>query len=100
MVSQCHQRVIYPPPPYIRPHWNPPSSVPRCLSSNLEVFKWMKYGGTQEEKELSTYILKTAVCLKKACFTTKYNDHKTKLELLRELSLSRRASSTCELVFN
>ncbi|CAA7062580.1 unnamed protein product [Microthlaspi erraticum] len=98
-INRCHC-VLYPPRPYIRPHWNRPSSVPRCLSSNLEFFKWINYEGTQEEKELSTYILKTAVCLKKASFTAKSNDDKKKLELLRELSLSRRASSTCELVFN
>lgn len=94
MDSQCHP-VMNP-----RPHWNQPSSVPRCLTSNLETLEWINYAGTQEEKELSTYILKTAVCLKKASFTARSNDPKTKLQMLQELSLSRRVSSTCELVFN
>ncbi|XP_020865729.1 FBD-associated F-box protein At5g56380-like [Arabidopsis lyrata subsp. lyrata] len=93
-INQCH------PANYVRPRWNQPSSVPRCLSSNLEIWEWIKYEGTQEEKELSTYILKTAVCLKKASFTANSNDDKKKLQMLQKLSLSRRVSSTCELVFN
>ncbi|KAL0710158.1 hypothetical protein Bca4012_017136 [Brassica carinata] len=83
-----------------RPHdWNQPGSVPRCLSSNLEHFEWINYGGTQYEKQLSTFIFKTAVFLKKASFTASSGDYKEKLQMLQELSFSRRVSSTCELVF-
>ncbi|KAJ4867606.1 FBD-associated F-box protein [Raphanus sativus] len=92
---ECH--------PAINPHHhqsNQPVSVPRCLSSNLEIFEWIKYEGTQHERELSTYILKTAVFLKKASFTARSDGYKEKLQMLQELSFSRRASSTCELVFN
>nr|VDC79436.1 unnamed protein product [Brassica rapa] len=95
-INQCH--------PVINPrtrHWNQPGSVPRCFSSNLEYFEWVNYEGTQYEKQLSTYILKTAVFLKKASFTASSgDDYKEKLQMLQELSFSRRASSTCELVFN
>ncbi|XP_056856442.1 FBD-associated F-box protein At5g56380 [Raphanus sativus] len=94
-INQCH--------PAINPHHhqsNQPVSVPRCLSSNLEIFEWIKYEGTQHERELSTYILKTAVFLKKASFTARSDGYKEKLQMLQELSFSRRASSTCELVFN
>lgn len=93
MDSQCHP-VTNP-----RPHWNQPVSVPRCFSSNLEILEWVEYGGTQEEKELSTYIFKTAVCLKKASFTAKSIDANKKLQMLQELALSPRVSPTCELVF-
>ncbi|ESQ42791.1 hypothetical protein EUTSA_v10013624mg [Eutrema salsugineum] len=93
-INQCH------PATNPRPQWNQPVSVPRCLSSNLETFEWIKYEGTQDEKELSTYILKTAACLKKASFTAKSNDLKEKLQMLQELALSRRVLTTCELVFN
>ncbi|XP_010451081.1 PREDICTED: FBD-associated F-box protein At5g56380-like [Camelina sativa] len=93
-INQCH------PAAKVRPYWNQPSSVPRFMSSNLEILEWIKYEGVQEEQELATYILKTAVCLKKASFIAKSNDDKTKLQMLQELSLSRRASSTCELLFS
>lgn len=94
MDSQCHP-VTNP-----RPQWNQPGSVPRCLSSNLETLEWVEYGGTHEEKELSTYILKTAVCLKKASFTANSINANKKLQMLQELALSPRLSSICELVFN
>ncbi|EOA14711.1 hypothetical protein CARUB_v10027989mg [Capsella rubella] len=93
-INQCHP-VTNP-----RPQWKQPGSVPRCFSSNLEIFEWIEYEGRQEEKELSTYILKTAVCLKKASFTAKSTDSNKKLQMLQELALSPRVSSTCELVFN
>ncbi|CAL9243801.1 unnamed protein product [Arabidopsis halleri] len=92
-INQCHP-VTNP-----RPHWNQPGSVPRCFSSNLEILEWVEYEGMQEEKELSTYIFKTAVCLKKASFTAKSIDANKKLQMLQELALSPRVSPTCELVF-
>ncbi|KAF3550448.1 hypothetical protein DY000_02001253 [Brassica cretica] len=88
-INQCH--------PVINPrtrHWNQPGSVPRCFSSNLEIFEWIKYEGKQYEKKLSTYILKTAVLLKKASFTARSDDYKEKLLMIQELSFSQRASST------
>ncbi|KAL0785104.1 hypothetical protein Bca101_001349 [Brassica carinata] len=91
-INQCH--------PVINPrtrHWNQPGSVPRCFSSNLEIFEWIKYEGKQDEKKLSTYILKTAVLLKKASFTARSDDYKEKLLMIQELSFSQRASSTCGL---
>ncbi|VYS70539.1 unnamed protein product [Arabidopsis thaliana] len=95
-INQCHP-VTNP-----RPQWNQPGSVPRCLSSSLETLEWVEYGGTHEEKELSTYLFKTAVCFKKASFTSKWSggDANKKLQMLQELALSPRVSPTCELVFN
>ncbi|CAH2057947.1 unnamed protein product [Thlaspi arvense] len=46
------------------PSWNQPSSIPECLSSNLDNFTWHEYGGRQEEKKFLTYILANAKCLK------------------------------------
>ncbi|KAG2269153.1 hypothetical protein Bca52824_063708 [Brassica carinata] len=33
------------------------SYVPECLSSQLEILEWKKYGGTRDEKQLLEYIL-------------------------------------------
>ncbi|ESQ34318.1 hypothetical protein EUTSA_v10009991mg [Eutrema salsugineum] len=44
--------------------WNQPSSIPGCLSSQLEIFGWRGYGGREDEKQLVTYILANSKCLK------------------------------------
>ncbi|CAA7055987.1 unnamed protein product [Microthlaspi erraticum] len=46
--------------------WNQPSSVPKCLSSRLEWFRWTGYAGREDEKELIRYIVEHSKCLKKA----------------------------------
>ncbi|KAG7542659.1 Leucine-rich repeat 2 [Arabidopsis thaliana x Arabidopsis arenosa] len=46
--------------------WNQPSSVPKCLSSHLMIFKWKGYAGREDEKELIRYILENSKCLKRA----------------------------------
>ncbi|ESQ45587.1 hypothetical protein EUTSA_v10010922mg, partial [Eutrema salsugineum] len=46
--------------------WNQPSSVPKCLSSSLEIFGWKGYEGRENEKQLVRYILENSKCLKKA----------------------------------
>lgn len=45
--------------------WNEPSSVPACLLSSLETFEWVNYEGTEEEKEVVAFILRSGRCLKK-----------------------------------
>ncbi|KAF8080091.1 hypothetical protein N665_0976s0016 [Sinapis alba] len=45
--------------------WDQPSSVPGCLSSQLEFFEYRAYGGGEEEKEFVMYILANSKCLKK-----------------------------------
>ncbi|EOA14823.1 hypothetical protein CARUB_v10028133mg [Capsella rubella] len=92
-INQNHNTKI------VRPEWYQPRSVPTCLPSSLEILEWDKYRGFEEEKELSTYILKNAICLKKASFIAKSIDDKEKLHMLQKLSFSPRVSSTCELVF-
>ncbi|KAH0855368.1 hypothetical protein HID58_007874, partial [Brassica napus] len=44
--------------------WNQPSTIPPCLSSQLETFKWLDYGGKEDDKQLMTYILANSICLK------------------------------------
>lgn len=78
---------------------------PVCLSSSLETFKWTGIYETQEEMDLTKYILRNACCLKTATilFRSSY-DHpeaEDKVEMMiQELSLSFRGSKTCKLLFN
>ncbi|CAH8253469.1 unnamed protein product [Arabidopsis lyrata] len=44
--------------------WNQPVSIPGCLLSHLEIFRWGDYGGREDEKQLMTYILANSKCLK------------------------------------
>ncbi|KAH0898224.1 hypothetical protein HID58_047792 [Brassica napus] len=44
--------------------WNQPSTIPPCLSSQLETLKWLDYGGKEDDKQLMTYILANSNCLK------------------------------------
>lgn len=46
--------------------WNQPRSVPKCLSSHLNIFRWKGYAGKENEKELIRYILENSKCLKRA----------------------------------
>ncbi|XP_019084341.1 PREDICTED: putative FBD-associated F-box protein At1g05080 [Camelina sativa] len=46
--------------------WIQPSSVPGCLSSQLEDFEWYAYVGREEEEQFLTYLLANSNCLKTA----------------------------------
>ncbi|CAH2064640.1 unnamed protein product [Thlaspi arvense] len=46
--------------------WNQPTSVPECLSYCLEFFRWTKYAGREDEKQLIWYIVQNSKCLKRA----------------------------------
>ncbi|KAL1221721.1 putative FBD-associated F-box protein [Cardamine amara subsp. amara] len=78
--------------------WNKPSTVPECLLLSLQTFNWLKYTGTPEEKDIAVYILKNAAHLKTA--TIKYREGQVpKFEMIKELALSSRASTKCQLMF-
>ncbi|CAL9224355.1 unnamed protein product, partial [Arabidopsis halleri] len=80
--------------------WNQPSSVPECLLSSLQIFNWSPYFGTPQDRDIAVYILKNARYLKKTTFLADTWDTVVpKLQMIKELRLSPRASSTCELVF-
>ncbi|KAG7534226.1 Leucine-rich repeat 2 [Arabidopsis thaliana x Arabidopsis arenosa] len=51
-------------------HWNEPCSVPKCLSSHLEICEWRHYKGTKQERKVAKYILAKASCLKMAIFSS------------------------------
>lgn len=46
--------------------WNQPTSVPMCLPSRLELFRWTGYRGREDERELIRYIVENSTRLKKA----------------------------------
>ncbi|CAN7122172.1 hypothetical protein BRARA_B01274 [Brassica rapa] len=62
--------------------WNEPSSVPACLLSSLETFEWVNYEGTEEEKEVVAFILRSGRCLKKVNISSETTDSDKKLEML------------------
>ncbi|CAL9217106.1 unnamed protein product [Arabidopsis halleri] len=87
-------------PKELRPCWNEPSAVPECLLTSLETLQWVKYEGTEEEKEVVAFILRSGSCLKKVTISSKSTDRDKKFEMLKELSLSFRRSPTCQIAFD
>ncbi|OAP16640.1 hypothetical protein AXX17_AT1G33150 [Arabidopsis thaliana] len=83
-----------------RPCWNEPSAVPECLLTSLETLEWVKYEGTEEEKEVAAFILRSGSCLKKVTISSKSTDINKKFEMLKELSLLFRRSPTCQIAFD
>ncbi|ESQ47064.1 hypothetical protein EUTSA_v10027772mg [Eutrema salsugineum] len=80
--------------------WNQPSSVPECLLSSLQILNWSRYFGRPQDRDIAVYILRNACHLKKATFLADTQEYYVPdLKMLKELTLSSRASSTCELVF-
>ena len=79
--------------------WNQPSTVPDCMLSSLQSFKWSLYTGEPKERDIVVYFLKHAVHLKTATIKS-YQWDVPKFEMLKELSLSSRASTACQLVFD
>ncbi|ESQ42781.1 hypothetical protein EUTSA_v10015524mg [Eutrema salsugineum] len=79
--------------------WNQPDTVPGCILSSLQILNWSVYTGAPDERNLAVYILKNATHLKT---TTIYSEecHVPKFEMIKELALSSRASTTCQLVFD
>ncbi|ESQ42788.1 hypothetical protein EUTSA_v10015747mg [Eutrema salsugineum] len=82
------------------PSWKKPSSVPECLLSSLETIEWEDYQGTEEEKELMGFILRSGSCLKKVTISSIPTDSDKKLEMIKELTLSIRLSPTCQIEFS
>ncbi|KAF8101920.1 hypothetical protein N665_0201s0223 [Sinapis alba] len=79
-------------------YWNQPTTVPECLLSSLQSLSWSKYTGKSHERDTVVYILEHALHLKSA--TIKSSESAVpKLEMLKELALSSRASAACRLMF-
>ncbi|ESQ28693.1 hypothetical protein EUTSA_v10019535mg [Eutrema salsugineum] len=79
--------------------WTQPSTVPECMLSSLRIFSWSLYFGTPAERDFAVYILENAPLLETATISSK-KWFVRKLKMIKELSLSSRASTTCRLVFN
>ncbi|ESQ38101.1 hypothetical protein EUTSA_v10028666mg [Eutrema salsugineum] len=79
--------------------WDQPSTVPECMLSSLRIFNWSEYFGRRGERDVAVYVLENARLLETATISS--NDmFVPKLGMIKELSLSSRASTTCRLVFN
>ncbi|WZZ76157.1 hypothetical protein YC2023_087527 [Brassica napus] len=72
--------------------WKQPISVPECLLHSLEAFEWFGYRGRQGEREMATYVLKNATCLKTATFSPLSTDLGEKYQMLKELASVATAS--------
>ena len=82
-------------------YWNQPSSVPECLLSSLQILNWEGYFGRPQDRDIAVYILRNARHLRTATIWGNTVEHDVpNLEMIKELTLSSRASSTCELVFD
>ncbi|KFK40249.1 hypothetical protein AALP_AA3G349600 [Arabis alpina] len=87
-------------PPIASSSWSESNYDPKCLSTSLEKFELIGYGGRDEEQELVDYILTKSICLE----TAKISLRSTFLELedkdtrLEELKAIPRASITSQLL--
>ncbi|XP_019087882.1 PREDICTED: putative FBD-associated F-box protein At1g05080 [Camelina sativa] len=78
--------------------WNQPRSIPRCMSSHLEIFEYREYGDRVEEEEFLTYILANSMCLKTATVSVRPGVLKKKELTIEKLSNIPRVSTTCQLL--
>ncbi|XP_020881195.1 putative F-box/FBD/LRR-repeat protein At4g13965 [Arabidopsis lyrata subsp. lyrata] len=80
--------------------WNQPKNVAECLLLHLETFVWNgDKEQLEEEIEVAKYILKNAICLKKATFSIKGFNADERLDMLEELeSVVKVSNSSCKLV--
>ncbi|EOA14813.1 hypothetical protein CARUB_v10028120mg [Capsella rubella] len=82
--------------------WNQPIRTPRCLSSQLETFKWKEYGGTEGEEQFLRYVLANSKCLNTAIINLQYNLKRNREEkhmMMEKLKHLPRASTTSQLLF-
>jgi len=71
------------------------TSVPQCLLSSLQTFKWLGNGDSIEGKDLETFILRNSCQLKTA--TISIGQGQNKLEIEKEVKCCLRGSPTCDL---
>ncbi|CAN8252993.1 unnamed protein product [Cochlearia groenlandica] len=84
----------------LRPGWIEPSSVPECLLTSLETVECVKYKGTEEEKQVVAFILRSEMCLKRVTINSNYTSSRKKFRMIKELSFSPRRSPICRLDFD
>ncbi|XP_010422360.1 PREDICTED: putative FBD-associated F-box protein At1g05080 [Camelina sativa] len=71
--------------------WIQPSSVPRCVSSQLKDFEWNGYVGREEEEQVLTYVLANSNCLKLATITLSLLtcEFESDFELAKKMTMDR-----------
>ncbi|CAN6851004.1 unnamed protein product [Brassica oleracea var. botrytis] len=79
--------------------WNQPNTVRKCITSSLQTFSWSGYYGIPQDKDIVVYIL-TNACQLKTVTISSDNIYTPKYEMIKELSLSYRASTTRRLIFD
>ncbi|KAG7534457.1 Leucine-rich repeat 2 [Arabidopsis thaliana x Arabidopsis arenosa] len=77
-----------------------PRCVPETLMFGLETLEWRNYRGWNVEKQLATLLLKHSFHLKRAIFSSVDTNLEDENEMLTELALLPRGSTTCQLVFS
>ncbi|KAL0642577.1 hypothetical protein Bca4012_040867 [Brassica carinata] len=83
-----------------RGEWKQPENVPKCFWFLLETFIWKGYKWQREdEKQVAKYVLKNAISLKRAFFSSKRIKLKEKVEVVKDLKSVVRASNSCQLIF-
>ncbi|ESQ32412.1 hypothetical protein EUTSA_v10005273mg, partial [Eutrema salsugineum] len=80
--------------------WSQPSSVPGCLSSQLEEFQWKSYLGREDEERFLTYVLANSKCLKTAVISIRpVFNLQVQEEMMLDLKDIPRVSTESQLVF-
>ena len=81
--------------------WTQPTSVPKCVTSHLEIFTFIRYHDYADEHEFVAYILERGLVLKRMEILSQvFGDQKEKHEILKGLSLIPRGSNMCQLEFD
>ncbi|XP_010513180.1 PREDICTED: putative F-box/FBD/LRR-repeat protein At1g22000 [Camelina sativa] len=78
----------------------PPSSVPGCLSTHLEMFEWKGYRGREGEKEVVSYIFANSKYLKRAAISIEPCSLENKKKMIKELKSVSRVSPLSRLLFS
>lgn len=61
---------------------------------------WIGYKGREGDRELATYVLKNAACLKTATFSPESTNVGEKYQMLKELASVPTASTSSQLLFD
>jgi len=67
---------------------------------SLEAFEWIGYKGRRGDREVATYVLKNAACLRTAKFSPESTDVGEKYHMLKELASVPTASTSSKLLFD